>query len=270
MNQFVACLKKDFLEAIRTKRLWYIIGISIGMVVLLAMSMVIINMANLESLTGQGDAALDEMLSIFNNSYLSSMAMFGSFMGTYFLLVSVILFGMIIPKEIKNKQWVNPISAGIKPQYLIASKLIISVASVLFALIIGCLLHLIFTLSYCNPDGSSVGVLFYGYAMNIIYILFLIICTVSISAIAKRTWVPWVIVIACMIFLPDVLNSITVGGYGLSAYTPFLFGSEAMVPQMGAFSSTVWVIASLVTVAITVGLVVWAILSNKLSNKLFQ
>ena len=146
MNQFVACLKKDFLEAIRTKRLWYIIGISIGMVVLLAMSMVIINMANLESLTGQGDTALDEMLSIFNNSYLSSMAMFGSFMGTYFLLVSVILFGMIIPKEIKNKQWVNPISAGIKPQYLIASKLIISVASVLFALIIGCLLHLIFTL----------------------------------------------------------------------------------------------------------------------------
>ena len=269
MSAFKACLKKDMLEMLRTKKLWIFLGLSVAMMAFAAVMFLFMDAVVADgSSAGLTQEELDSLLAIFEANYLNSIMFFSSSMNTYFVLVVIILIAKIIPNEIKNKQWINPISAGIKPQQIIASKIIVTVGTVFVTALIGCVLHLIFTVCCCAPEGVTIGTLIYSYVMLLVYILFFAVCAISLSAICKRTWLTILILLGSLILLPDMLSAVVLeGGYTLGVYTPFLFGSESMVPMYATFTPTVWVVSVLLTVGISAGLIVWAILSNKIKSE---
>lgn len=264
--EFKACVKKEYLETVRGKKFYSLLVLSIGMA-LFAMIYVVV-MQLIKGVVDTSTEAGSEMAIMFERSYAIGIGFFQAFMQSYFFLVLVILFASAISKQIKNKQWILPINAGMKPRNLILAKILVSCLSVLVCYLAGVILNFIFVISYCEPMGMTISNLLFSYLCGLIFIEFILVVTISLNAISKKMWVPIVTVFAGFILINAILGNIilkVIDGVSLtiSDFTPFLFQSVAMAGGVTTYPWYAWVSAIVVMMVIVLGLMVWAMFSNK-------
>ena len=264
--EFKACLKKEYLETVRGKKFYSLLALSVGMA-LFAMLYVLV-MQLLKGVVDTNSEAGSQMSIMFEKSYMVGITFFQAFMQSYFFIVLVIVFANSISKQIKNKQWILPINAGMKPRNLILSKIVVSCVSVLICYLAGALLNFIFVISYCEPMGATISDLLVSYLCGLVFIEFVVVVTISLNAISKKMWVPIVAVFAGFILINAILGNVilrVVDGVSItiSDFTPFLFQSVAMAGGLMPYPWYAWLSATITMVAIALGLIVWAMFSNK-------
>jgi len=273
MKQFTACMKKDWLETTRTYKFWVMMLCAVGMAFLTLLLLVIMDIAGIGEIS---EIAGEDIAILFRNSYFNSVSFFASFITTYFMLIMVILFCSSISKEITSKKWLTPVSAGIKPRNLILSKILTTFYSIMGALIVGCLVHLLVTVLYCSPQPEDftgtvyqIQDLLYCYAMLLVFTAFMCLLTVILNAIIKKGWIVATIIIVFLVLFPEVLGSIMVGDATLVSYSPFLFMYQGLPESFStgitipAVTTTQWIVSSGVTAVIIGALLIGAIFSNK-------
>jgi len=273
MNQFTACMKKDFLETTRTYKFWVMMLCAVGMAVLTLLLLVVMDIVGISDI---GNIAGEDVAILFEKSYFNSISFFSAFITSYFLLIMIIIYSNSISKEITTKKWLTPVSAGIKPRNMILSKISTTFYSVMVALIIGCLVHFVITILYCSPspDGFTgtvyqISDLLYCYAMILVFTAFMCLLTIILNAIIKNGWIVATITIVFLILVPEILSSIMIGDATLISYSPFLFMYQALPESfsvgmtMPAVTTAQWITSSLVSVGIVLALLIGAIFSNK-------
>lgn len=260
MTQFGACLKKDMTESFRTKRFWFMLGVALGMVVLSALVVIVLNIVCdfLE------EKAPLELIYILNNS-CPVIDFYMAFMSTYFVFIAIFMFCNIIPKEIRNKKWINPVSAGLNPRYMFLSKLLMTLITTVATAFVACVAHFVFTLIYANPADFEIGNLIAQYCYLLIYIVFVMTATVCLGTISRHGLISGAAVIGCILLFTTILQYIPISAGGTFIdYTPFLFWKECSTYTVQSLAQYLWAAGS--TIAICVGLVVWALLSTKIKG----
>lgn len=129
--------------------------------------------------------------------------------------------------------------------------------------------------------GAAIGNAFANFAHIIVAMTFIVICVMTINTITKKSWPAIVVPLAFVIVASPILSQITFGAgsevifgetvkmyYTLLQYTPLLFfeaagGGGMMSGGLAAPTVVHYVSASLVTIAICVGLVFWAVRKSK-------
>lgn len=265
MREFLVVFKKEWREVVRTKKLYIFLGISIGLVVF---SFLILGLLQLlASIEGLELGA--ELMQVFSLTYANATSVMASFFATYFVIVIVIMLRSYMSKEVKERKWLLPLQSGIKPQYLVIARLLAIVATILICALAAFALHFILCLIFCKPSlnfigidldtgnmlysalsvGESIGNTLYGYAMLLIYILFITILTLGLNAVTKKPSAVVGIMLLAVIVLETVLSSITINigtvEFSLASFTPFLFSAQAMTKTAVHWSC--WLSASLIT-----------------------
>lgn len=264
---FKACFKKDFLEQIRKGKFFIFLALGVGIALLSLFSTLLIStiMKNVD-LSELGSLA-GEFEGMFSNDYYASLNYFMSYMISYFTIVIICMTMNAIGKEIKTKKWVAPICSGIKPEYMIFSKILVYLISVVISTVCACLVHFVFTIILFEPSVSlSIGKLFACYGCFVLFIVFTIVLTMSINAITKKAWVSPTIMIVMLILGTSVMQTIDMGaGKTFIMYTPYAFYdlsyTVASFAKMGGLE---WAIASLTYVVVIALMLVWAVKSNKI------
>ena len=268
---FSKILAKDFKSLFRQKR-----GITIAILPVIVAFFAILYtvlMYIVMKYISIDDPTIEE-IGFAKMSYLSSTSMFCTFMLTYGLIVTMILAGSLISSEIKNKQWILPLNAGHSSKKLFLSKLVSSECWIAGSTIIGMLVHFLFTVIFCDPNGSFVWQILVTYLFIMLIILFYVDIIVCFNFITKKAWVGILISIVCVLILPDLLFEIPIGTENLCAYTPFsltilcnsgaLFTTEKFT---SIFTTAQWISTIISYVAVVVLLPVWAISVSKIKPK---
>lgn len=261
MNGFKACLNKEFKEGLRTKKFYITLFSAIGFAILGIVDVVIMSLLK-DVLSAEN---LGELASLFENNYSASLNFYCSFMISYFLIIIVIFNSGNISNQIKKKQWILPINAGIKVSNLIASNIIMSILEVVFSIIVSSLIHLVLTVIVCKPENITVINLLVGYLALIISMSVATTLTITLNAVSKKRWVSVTIVLTLYIVIASIFDSIYVAGKPLSTYTPFAFYYMSMQSAFSLPSYTVWqwLFSILTTLLICGVMIVWAVSKNK-------
>lgn len=256
---FNACLKKDFKSLMREKKGWGILGISLFCVLMSILSVLMLSMLNKSGAA----AELGELSALFDKTYMSSTTLFMSLVGTYGVIFFIVFTCTMITKELKNRQWILPINAGIKPTELFLSKIVSSIVWITLGLVVAFVIHLVFTVSACSAAGVGIGKILLSYLFMWLYIVMLISIVHSVNFMAKKTW-PGVVVALCLVMLlPDIFYAIKIGSTNLEAWTPLVWYSDCIGSL--TFNYSIWQVLTqaLIFVGITVGLPLIALSCNK-------
>ncbi len=261
-NVFAACLKKEYIELRRTKTFYSILGLALGVAVLSIIYVLSMTFFK-EYISVDG---LDEIALFFEKNYRSSTGYFMAFMITYFFLVIVIVYSNSISKQINNKLWLLPINSGILPGYMIGAKIIVASAGVCVCYMLSCALHFVLTILLTDSGGLAASFMIFSYLSYLVYLLFTVVMTISLNAITKKRWVPILTMLVLSILFSQLLSAIVIAGTNLVYYTPLAFYSLATQFMTGTVTLTwlQWVSASLTTVFLAGGFLIWAFNSNKI------
>lgn len=260
------CLKKEWLELVRTKKLLIYLAVAVGIVLMTIFLFFAMKMV--DSIAGETEQ-LGGLLSMFDMTYSNSIFYYLSMMGTYFIIMVIIMTMRVVSKELEDKKWTLPICSGVKPSHMIASKLIVHTAVVIGTFIAASLLHLVLTVVFFSADISVGSMLFY-YAMLLVFVVFMTVFTISLNAIIKKGWATCLISILTILFVSSIFGMIPIGDSTLSAFSPFLFFdlSQTANPMISQGIITYWyeyLCASISTVVVMALLVIFAIRSGKVA-----
>lgn len=257
---FSACLKKEFLEAKRTKNFYMTFGIAVALALFGVFTLLTLSFIK-EHISSE---QLGEFAMFFQSNYATSFMYFAAFMSTYFMIAVIIFFCGAVSQEINKKQWILPINSGIKPSNLIAAKILSTTLIVVISYIFAALLHSLLTVLLIEEGGYNVFFLIKNHFFLLVFITFLTIMLVTLNAISKKRWVPVVVTLIVLIVLTELLNAIKIQGYSLISFTPLNFYQIAMSSIEGVqqFTTLQWVSMSLSTLLILTGLIIWAVNST--------
>lgn len=258
MTQFGACFKKDMLETFRTKRFWFMLGVALGMVALSAVVVVVLN------LVANFLAEKAPITLVYMSSKTQVISFFMAFMSTYFVFIAIFMFCNMIPKEIRNKKWINPVSAGISPKNLFLSKLLVILITTVVTAFIACVVHFVFALIYVTPSEFNLLDLILQYLCLLIYIVFIMIVTICLGTITKRGLISGAVVIGATLLFTTVLQYIPIGDARFLDFTPFLFWGQCSNFVPITTSQILWATLSLVIICAI--FIVWALFSTKIKG----
>ena len=268
---FSKILAKDFKSLLRQKR-----GITIAILPVIVSLFAIIYtilMYVVKKYVNINEPALDE-IGFGKLSYMPSTLMFSAFMASYGIIVIMILAGSLISSEIKNKQWILPLNAGHSSKKLFLSKLISSECWIAGSVVVGMLVHFLFTVIFCKPEGAFVWQILATYFFIMLNILLYVDIVICFNFITKKAWIGIVISLVCLIILPEVLFEIPIGTSNLCKYTPFsltLLCNNGLLFTTTNFTSIFttaqWISTVISYVAVFVLLPVWAVSVSKLKPK---
>lgn len=253
---FKACLKKDYLDQKRTNKFLMNVLVAVGMAAFTFLTMAIMKVT--ASQYGEMPAEFSNMFSL---TYSSSLTLYMSFMVVYFSLVYIFRIKGTISKERKDKKWILPISAGIPPQKMIASKIVINIASILLAVVVASAFHFVGTIIFFKANLEAWKLLV-AYIFFAIFTAFIVVLTVCVDAISNKPLVSTLVPILLIMVGGNILSPIKIGNSNLLNYSPFLFSISDSVTNMGAFSFGEWFSAGLSTVIISAVLIFFALKSD--------
>lgn len=263
---FKACLKKEVLEELRTKRFLRYTLLAFGMVVLTLMIIGIMSAVSKLNinLEGEEQEVVNTIMGMFDPTYQNFAMYFGTFMMTYFTIIYIVMLMSVVSKEISQNKWILPISAGIVPQTLISAKIIVKTLSIVLAEILAIIFHFLCAVLMFNPtDTFGLGSLFIVYSGIIMFTILMAVVTITINAISKRSWVSAVISICLLILGTTILESVLINTTPIIAYTPFLFYELAINPTI-SLNAGCYVVAVITYVLTIGGTTLWAILSTRI------
>ena len=269
--QLKACLKKDFIELLKTKKWYALLAASIGSAFLSLLVIVFFKVlqnsgVDVSSFIGIEDPSV---ASLFSITYSSSFMYFAIYICTYFAIIMIVLYGGIFSKEIKDKKWVMPLSCGIRAENLVLSKIIVNLIGLVVLLLAGCLINFVTTILLCESGGLAIGSLLLLYLMMIVFMVFMYLLTICLNAITKSTKISVIVSIVCLILLPEVLSMFKVANITFINFTPFLFNQIVLMGgavPLNAYSALEYIIASAVTCGVSVLLVILSISFNKIKK----
>ena len=262
---FKACIKKEIFEELRTKRFLRLSLLATAMTVLTAMIIGIMSLVSKLDITVAGQEAdtITAIMQMFQPNYATFAMYFGAFMMTYFTIICIVMNMSVISKEIAQNKWILPISAGILPETMISAKLIVKTISVIVAEMVGIILHFLIAIICFEPiNDFGIGSLLLTYLAIIVFSMFMIVLTICINAISKKSWLSAALPIILLIVGSTTLESILVGSTPMIVYTPFVFYELAINPGV-AVGAVQWLSAIVSMAIVLVGMVVWAILSSR-------
>lgn len=262
---FRACIKKEVLEELRTKRFLRLTLLSIAMVMLTAIIIGVMSLiSNLEiTMAGQDPDMITTIMQMFEPTYYTFSMYFGAFMMTYFTIICIIMLMTTISKEISQNKWILPISAGILPKTIISAKLLVKSISILLAEIIAMIIHFIVAMILFEATATfGIGNLLLSYVGILVFSVFMSVLTMCINAISKKGWISAIIPIVLLILGTTTMESILVDGTPIIAYTPFMFYELAINPSL-SLNATHWIVSSIGLIVVLSMMVVWAIFSTR-------
>lgn len=252
MRGLHACLKKEWLECIRGKRIFVYFGVAIGMF-LLSVGMIYL----LEFISASFDE--NTVTNLYKVSLSGLTSMYNNNMLQIFSFVLIFTLMGCVSREIKAKKWVLPICSGLKPSDMIMSKFIVQTLFAITAAISGYILTVSFGALFMDIDMTFSVVILKGGAM-VVFTIFIIVLTIGLSALTKNSAISAIIPIFVLMFLPLIFEVAKI-----SEYTPIMFYNYACTFLFDIKLSTSQILsATFLTFSIILVLI---ILSVYLSNK---
>lgn len=263
---FKACLKKDWLEQIRSGKFFIFLALGVGIAVFSILSSFIVGtiMADVEF---GSEPMLEELNSMFSKDYAASLTYFMSFMISYFTIILICMVMNVVGKEIKAKKWIAPMCSGVTPENMILSKIIVLSIVTLISVVCGCVIHFVFTVVLFDPTPLvGAATLLKSYGVFIVFALFTTVVAICINAITKKGWVAPLVMIGMLILGSSIMQSIQMAeGKTFIMYTPYAFYDLSMsVTSFSLMGTLEWVLASVTYVAVIALMIVWAVKSNKI------
>jgi len=248
MKGLKACLKKEWLECGRGKRLFVYFGVAAGMF-LLSIGMVYLLDFVSSMVEGEGFSAVSYPLSL--NGVL---AMYNSNMLQIFSFVLIFTLMGCVSKEISAKKWVLPVCSGVKPSDMVLSKFIVQTGFATLAALVGFFLTAVFGALFIGKDLSFLTVLLKGGAM-VIFLIFIAVLTISLSSLTKNSAIAAVVPIFVLMFLPLIFEVAKIAEYTPVMFynyaNAFLFDLELSAAEIAAASvSTASVLAALIALSV--------------------
>ncbi len=252
MNQLLQCIKKEFLQGFRRYKFWVLLAVALAFI---ALNMITFYaMAAMLQMEGMGNLdGMEQLLLMFDKTLRNGVMYYVQYLNTYYLLVVIFLFMGCCAKEIKNKQWLLPVSSGIKSSNIVLAKFIaIGLAAVLSALIGFALNALLCLVLFGNggPLPLSAGDLLMIMLSIGVQVLFYTVLTVSLSAIARKSW-PAALVPALILILITSLFS----QFDFSNYTFLVFNNVITRLSGEGISAAQWAVAASTTFVIAAVLI---------------
>ena len=266
---FKACLKKEFLEEVRTKRFLRYILIACGMVFLSVFIMGIMAVVAKFDIPFEAEdqEIMSSLMTMFDPTYQNFAMYFGTFIMTYFTIIYIIMLMGVVSKDISQNKWILPISAGIMPETMISAKLIVKTLSIVIAEVLAIIIHFVCAISmFESTEIFGIGHLFVVYGGIVLFTIFMAVFTMAINAISKKPWVSAVTAICTLIIGTIILESIVVGGTPIIAFTPFLFYELSINPII-ELKAVHYIVSLSLWVLFVVGLSFGAIFSTKIKPK---
>ena len=242
-KQLIVSLKREWKELIRTNRL------AIYVVVAAAMMLLCWLTSTTFSFSSDGTTYA-----------YSTNSRYGVIVGTNKLLLSVYLFvalfltKSLVTRELKEKKLVQPFCMGLKPSVHLSAKYIVqilapAVVGFLASLINGIIALLVYPEARVLIAKSRVEyVLFDDVLLSAAcvfeVIVFCLLLMLSVSALSKKSDLPFVIALLLLILGDDLFEKA-----GIIFFTPFVFQEYAMKLYIDA-TQTEAILATVITLAI--------------------
>lgn len=237
MNRFKTCIKKDFIEFVRSKKLGVAFAILISLMVLLLVGSKLIPWM-VDVLRSQGDFLADissvvEMLDeIFPKDLQLNCAVFAADVGLFYTLVVIFLTFGIIPGEIKSGRLILPICAGYKKRELNASKLVVYSLGLSLPVFPAYLLYYVF--AGMIFENNYLG----GYALiNAVILTFGVFAyvnmTIAFSILYKHKIANLFTMIGLAVVLPEIMARLPFGEYFPTHIYTFAYNSMISPEELG-------------------------------------
>jgi ABC-type transport system involved in multi-copper enzyme maturation permease subunit len=103
--------------------------------------------------TSGGSEGVAELLqSMLPNNVSGSVAMYAADMGMFYIITVIAITSGVVTKEIKKKQWILPVCAGIKPKNMLLAKYIVYGCLSMAATFLGYTVYYIVSLCFFDKD----------------------------------------------------------------------------------------------------------------------
>ncbi len=237
MKQLVNTIKKDLKEFVRSRKniLFLVILLALGLLVfgstkiipgLLSMLMskspeMVTDMIGLTNLIG----------TLFPEDVKASMGIFASDICILYTIVIALVCHGLLPKEIKNGVWIQPINAGYTRRVLVCGKgLVYSMGAALPAWVVYHLYYLLamtqleynFSYGQCLLNGLVIAIVIYS-VTNI---------TILLSVVYKNSIWAAITVIGVVLVAPDLLTFLSFGKYFPTYLFTFVYTSGSNVVDL--------------------------------------
>ena len=264
-----SCLKKDFKALTREGKNYILLIAPIVFAIFSILLLVAINAIISNVDTSSLDEDMQLIYNLFEANYSMSLTFFSQFIVTYYTIILIVIVRNSCSREIKKNQWVLPMNAGISPRDLFVSKLISNLIWIIGSIFVASIINMLFTLTFCKPNGFSIGMVFYNYLTNILFIGMITVILICIDYMTKKGFIGAIIVAIICFLLPDILSYIAItSSTTLLNYTPL---SWYMYYGMPEFPKTIELVFQyLIWGAVVIILPVLAVLKNKIKNLLIE
>ena len=247
MNQLFQCIKKEFMQGFRKGKFWILLAIAGGFIVLNLITFyamdALLRMEGLEEMAG-----MEQMAAMFAKTFRNGVMYYVQYLNTYYLLVVIFLFMGCCSKEIKSRQWLLPVSSGIKSSNIVLAKYIaIGLTAVLTALI-GFAANALICLLLFGNDGA--GALSGGELLPVmlsvgVQVLFYTVLTIALSAITRSAWAAALVPIGFLMLITGLFAQ-----FDFSNYTFLAFNNVLTALSGEGISAVQWACAAGTTFAV--------------------
>lgn len=253
MKQLVMCMKKEWLELCRTKKLLFYILFALALVAF-AVAVVLVM-----DFVGQNvDMEDGELSSMFSAKNLAGMTQFFlAYLMTYYMIFVIVMQMGSSSKEIKKRMWLLPMTSGVRRSNIVLAKVIVLCLAALLPAVAAFLVNtLVGGLAFGNSEVAALtaGDLFQLGLCAAVTIFQFSVLTIALSAITGHTGATAAISAGVYLFGGLVLGLFDNFIY----YTPLMFQTVAMGGGAVALSAANWIVASLSSVVILAALIYFA------------
>ena len=247
MRKLAVCIRKEWLELVRTKKILFYILFPIGALFLTVSAILRLDMVMQQyGSAGMGFPSyrnLEGMLSLYASMMLS-----------YYLIVTMLLQMGSSSREMARKQWLFPQDAGIsRANIVLAKAVVLPLVATLPALIGTYVAVILGGLWFGNGTGLPGSVVLRTGICTTVAVLEFSVITVALSALTGKTWLTGLISVGGYL-IGDAVLSVWTGAY----YTPFAFEILALSGASAEVTALQWVCASVSTFALIFVLVIAA------------
>ena len=250
MKQLSACLRKEWLELVRTKKILFYVIFPVA-----ALLFVLFTVVAMDWAMQQLDAEVSGLMGTFK-SLEGMMTYYVSMLLTYYVIITMILQSGSTAKEIKRRQWLLPANAGIRRRNIVLAKIVVLGLVTVIPAFLGLYLSIfVGWAAFGNPTNLGFGDVAATTLGALLTLIIVTVATTSLSAITERTGATAAIVI-CGYLVGDMILSPFMAVF----YTPFAFEQIALsVGSAAEVTVAQWISAGLTTLLLLGGLIYWAL-----------
>lgn len=260
MNRLGMCIRKEYIETKRRYKLYAFFGVPIllGFMVLASLillpSLIETLPSEMFTTSGGSEGVAELMQSMLPNNVSGSIAMYAADMGMFYIITVIAITSGVVTKEIKKKQWILPMCAGIKPKNMLLAKYIVYGCLSMLATFLGYTVYYIVSLCFFAKDMSVIQFLICGGIFSLA-VLWISVLSIALSVISKKQWIAASSMIATALLTPDILYLFRFGRFLPTFMLTYVYNSGLISDRSSL------IVSILIAIIMMIGMIIGSLKS---------